>query len=58
LPERVHTICHKVVYTISKVQNDRRNMYDYIKTENRLNLIISLHEVHSDTFASIRSSSK
>jgi hypothetical protein len=33
-------------------------MLEYIKTDNWWNLIISLHEVHYGSFASIRSSSK
>jgi hypothetical protein len=33
-PERVRTICHKVVHTIRKVQNDMRNMQDYTKARN------------------------
>jgi hypothetical protein len=57
-PERVRTTCHKVVHTIRKVQNDMRNMQDYTKTINSGNQTISLHEVHYDSIASIRSSIK
>jgi hypothetical protein len=32
-PERVRTICHKVVHTIKIVQNKMSNMYEYINAE-------------------------
>jgi hypothetical protein len=47
-----------VVHTIKKVQNVMRNMQDYTKIGNSGNQIISLHDVHYDNIASIRSSIK